>query len=509
MVFGGMSMVGFRNVVISSTLRRISQPVSVGSALFACVFVVALTTTCVTALCIRRGLFDAWSVFGACTELLVILAAEWYMWSTGRRIRFTALVASRIATGSLSFSLQPSGRDELSELLASLESTRQNLARMAAVTQQGAARLAHAAGGIAGENGELAERTAAQAAALEQSAAASSELASIAQENAHRGTQGEQLSRSLSSQAHGAHTSISSAVSMIQDVRLHARHIASITETINAIAIQTRMLALNAAIVSTKAGTQGRGFAVVAAEVRRLADRTAEAAHDIAGLTSSAEDKAKHAETLTEAAQSDMRRLVDAVHQMTDSNEALNAASLEQCAAARELDTAISSVDELTQQNAQRVGSIAAAAELLHSQAKDLLALTNRFERGTRAHAVRIVSDAVAHIAHMGLESACEEFTHGEIFKELDLYVVVYDFAGLNLAQGADATMVGRNMLDLKDVNKIPIIRRLIDIATTQGQGWLNDYSFPNPVTGRLDSKSMYVQRAPGDVLVGCGVYGS
>jgi methyl-accepting chemotaxis protein len=499
----------FRSVMFSSTLGRISPPVRVGSALLACVSAVALTTLCVTALCVERGLFDAWSMSGVCTEFFVILAAEWYVWATGRRIRSAASVAGRIATGNLSFSLQPLGRDELSELLASLESTRQNLARMAAVTQQGAARLAHAAGGIASENGELAVRTAAQAAALEQSAAASSELASIAQENASRGAQGEHLSRSLSSQAHGAHTSISSAVSMIQDVRQHARHIASIAATVNAIAIQTRMLALNAAIVSAKAGTQGRGFAVVAAEVRRLADRTAEAARDIAGLTSSTEDKAERAEALTEAAQADMKHLVDAVRQMADSNEAVNAASLEQCAAARELDTAISSVDELTQQNAQRVGSIAAAAELLHSQAKDLLALTNRFERGTRAHAVRIVSDAVAYITRVGLDSACEEFTHGEIFKELDLYVVVYDFAGSNLAQGADSTMVGRNLLDLKDANKIPIIRRLIDIATTQGHGWLNDYSFPNPVTGKLDSKSMYVQRAPGDVLVGCGVYGS
>jgi methyl-accepting chemotaxis protein-1 (serine sensor receptor) len=417
--------------------------------------------------------------------------------------------AKSLAGGDLSFTLDVSGRDDLSSLLSSLESTRQNVARMAAVVQQDAARMAVVAGDIANENAELADRTSAQAAALEQSAAAIAGFTSIAEENAGRGAEGEKLGYALSLEADQMQDRIASAVRAIHEIRADVVRIASITGTVDGIASQTSLLALNAAIQAAKAGHHGRGFAVVAGEVRKLATRVADAAREIAGLTSAAQAKSQQGVQHAELAFNDMEHLVDAVRQLARTNATVHSASLEQKGSAQELNASVSSVASLTQRNAERVDALAVSTKALHSRARNVLAATQRFRQGTREHAIRMVSAAAAYIDEVGLTEACREFTSGEAFKELDLYVVAYDFRGTNLAQGADATMVGKNMFDLHDANGVPIVRRLISIASEQGRGWLEGYTFPNPVTGAMDRKSMYVQRTAGDVMVGCGVYGS
>jgi signal transduction histidine kinase len=127
-------------------------------------------------------------------------------------------------------------------------------------------------------------------------------------------------------------------------------------------------------------------------------------------------------------------------------------------------------------------------------------------DQGTAPEAEAMVKKAVAFIKANGEEKAYEEFTHGKLFKDRDLYVIVYDLNGKNLAQGANPKLVGKDLIGLKDPDGKPLIQMFVDLAKTKGKGWVEGYKFLNPVSQKIEGKAMYLERV-GDTLVGCGIY--
>jgi cytochrome c len=127
-------------------------------------------------------------------------------------------------------------------------------------------------------------------------------------------------------------------------------------------------------------------------------------------------------------------------------------------------------------------------------------------EQGTAAEAEAMVKKAVAHIKAAGADKAYDEFTNGKDFKDRDLYIIVYDLNGKNLAQGANPRLVGKDLIGLKDPDGKPIIQLFVDLAKAKGKGWVEGYKFMNPVTKKMEAKAMYLERV-GDTLVGCGIY--
>ena len=127
-------------------------------------------------------------------------------------------------------------------------------------------------------------------------------------------------------------------------------------------------------------------------------------------------------------------------------------------------------------------------------------------DQGTAAEAGAMVKKAVAYLKANGNEKTYEEITNGKQFKDRDLYLFVYDFAGKNLAHGANPKLVGKDLSGLKDPDGKPIIPPLIEIAKGKGKGWSESFKFRNPVTEKMEPKVVYVERV-GDVLMGCGVY--
>jgi signal transduction histidine kinase len=127
-------------------------------------------------------------------------------------------------------------------------------------------------------------------------------------------------------------------------------------------------------------------------------------------------------------------------------------------------------------------------------------------DQGSAAEAEAMVKKAVAHIKANGPEKAYDEFTNGKSFKDRDLYVIVYDLNGKNLAQGANPKLVGKDLIGLKDADGKPLIQMFVDLAKTKGKGWVEGYKFLNPVTQKIEGKAMYLERV-GDTLVGCGIY--
>ncbi|MFA5913743.1 MAG: cache domain-containing protein [Burkholderiales bacterium] len=129
--------------------------------------------------------------------------------------------------------------------------------------------------------------------------------------------------------------------------------------------------------------------------------------------------------------------------------------------------------------------------------------------RGTEAEAQEMVKKAVALIKSAGPESAYKTFTDhpSGAFQDRDLYVFVYDFQGNCLAQGANPKMVGKNLIDLKDMDGNHIIKGQIDLVKTKKAGWYGPYKFTNPVTKTVETKRAYCEQGAGETDVCVGVY--
>ncbi len=125
---------------------------------------------------------------------------------------------------------------------------------------------------------------------------------------------------------------------------------------------------------------------------------------------------------------------------------------------------------------------------------------------GTKDEATAMVKKAVALIKANGAEKAYAEFSNPKgPFVDRDLYVVVYDMTGKCLAHGANAKMIGRDLIDNKDVDGKEFVKERVEMMKKQASGW-QEYKFRNPTTNQIEPKAMYIERL-NDVIVGCGVY--
>jgi hypothetical protein len=130
-------------------------------------------------------------------------------------------------------------------------------------------------------------------------------------------------------------------------------------------------------------------------------------------------------------------------------------------------------------------------------------------DHASDAEAQDMVKKAVALIKSAGPESAYKTFTDhpGGAFKDRDLYIFVYDFDGNCLAQGANPKMVGKNLLELTDIDGKKLIKGQIALVKAQGSGWFGPYRFNNPVTNKIEVKKSFCMRGAGDSYVCAGVY--
>lgn len=143
------------------------------------------------------------------------------------------------------------------------------------------------------------------------------------------------------------------------------KEIASKITIIEEIARQTNLLALNAAIEAARAGEHGKGFAVVAAEVRKLAERSQEAAGEISNLSTSTT-------TVAEKAGEMLSKLVPDIEKTAHLVQEINAASGEQAAGVSQINTAVQQLDQVIQQNASATEEMASTSEELSAQAQQL-----------------------------------------------------------------------------------------------------------------------------------------
>jgi methyl-accepting chemotaxis protein len=243
---------------------------------------------------------------------------------------------------------------------------------------------------IASGNTDLSQRTEEQASSLEETAASMEQLTSTVKQNAENARQANQLAVGASDVAVKGGDVVNQVVMTMSSISDSSKKIADIISVIDGIAFQTNILALNAAVEAARAGEQGRGFAVVASEVRNLAQRSAAAAKEIKTLIGDSVDKVTAGTEQVDKAGKTMEEVVNAVKRVTDIMGEITAASVEQSQGIEQVNTAITQMDDVTQQNAALVEEAAAAAESMEEQAQQLSAMMSTFKLSGESHAMRL-----------------------------------------------------------------------------------------------------------------------
>ncbi len=311
-------------------------------------------------------------VLTAAAAALAAWVAWWVTRSITQPLNRAVGVAEAVAGGDLTQRIEVTSRDETGQLLQALANMNDSLARTVGKVRSGSDTITTASNEIATGNLDLSSRTEQQASSLEETASSMEELTSTVQQNAENARQATQLVVTASDFATRGGAVVGQVVSTMGAIKESSNKIVDIIGVIDGIAFQTNILALNAAVEAARAGEQGRGFAVVASEVRNLAQRSAAAAKEIKELIGHSVDTVDEGARLVDQAGETMDGIVKAVQQVSDIMQQISAASQEQSSGIAQVNQAIVSIDDVTQQNAALVEEAAAAAQSMRDQAEML-----------------------------------------------------------------------------------------------------------------------------------------
>jgi signal transduction histidine kinase len=125
---------------------------------------------------------------------------------------------------------------------------------------------------------------------------------------------------------------------------------------------------------------------------------------------------------------------------------------------------------------------------------------------GSADEARALIDKAVKLVATDGNEKAYTAFNDAAGgYVDRDLYIFVMDLQGTVLAHGANKSLIGKQLLNLKDANGKTFVQEMVAVASAKGEGWV-DYHWSNPVTKKVEGKSTLVKKV-GDVFVAVGIY--
>jgi methyl-accepting chemotaxis protein len=229
---------------------------------------------------------------------------------------------------------------------------------------------------------DLSRRAEQQAASLEETAAALNQIAATMRTSAEGAEHAHKLVTVAQSDAVRSEQVVSKAVAAMGDIKTSSEQIGQIIGVIDEIAFQTNLLALNAGVEAARAGEAGRGFAVVASEVRALAQRSAQAAKEIKTIISTSESQVREGVTLVGETGQALQRILAQVNEINQVVEAIAVGAKEQSRGLDEVNTAISHMDQTTQQDAAAAEESTAASRTMSNETAQLAALVGQFQLG-------------------------------------------------------------------------------------------------------------------------------
>lgn len=302
------------------------------------------------------------------TVILLVSAsmAIWITISITRGISSALGVARAVADGDLTATAQATSNDEIKDLIDTLMRMTDRLKEAVGDVNSAARNVASGSTEMSSTAEQLSQGAVEQASSTEETSASVEEIAANIKQNADNTNQAETIARKVAGDADESGKAVGDAVTAMETI---AEKIMIVQE----IARQTDLLALNAAVEAARAGEHGRGFAVVASEVRKLAERSQDAASEISGLSSNTVKSARSAGEQLQTLVPEIQRTAELVSEISAANNELNSG-------ASQISDAVQQLDTVTQQNTSASEEMSSAASELSTQSERLLSSMSFFK---------------------------------------------------------------------------------------------------------------------------------
>ncbi|UWQ39666.1 HAMP domain-containing methyl-accepting chemotaxis protein (plasmid) [Leisingera aquaemixtae] len=287
---------------------------------------------------------------------------------------------SRLSRGDFSYQITDSFPAEHDGLRTDFNLTASTLSATVAQVVEASRSIRSGAAEISQASDDLSHRTESQAATLEQTAAALDQLTASVKSAAEGARSVEATMEEARTEAEGNHEVVQDAVAAMAEIEQSSNRISKILGVIDDIAFQTSLLALNAGVEAARAGEAGKGFAVVAAEVRALAQRSADAATEIKTLIGDSSSHVQQGVDLVGKAGGALQSIVERVTQISQLVSGIAQGAAEQSTGLSEINAGVTQLDQVTQQNAAMVEQATAAGHMLNSDAAKLAELVAGFQ---------------------------------------------------------------------------------------------------------------------------------
>ena len=296
-----------------------------------------------------------------------------------RNLRKSVLALQRMAARDLTAHLSVDSKDEFGQMAVAVNGAVEAMSTALQDMSTATGSLSDASSLLVGTSESLASGTNKSSSSLVETASSLEQITTTVRLNADNARHARTMTTEACEVAVSAGVVVQSAVDAMSQINDSSRKVAAIVTSIDEIAFQTNLLAINAAIEASIAGDEGRGFAVVAQEVRILAQRTASSAKEIKTLIAESLSTVERGSESVNGCGKTLREILSAIERVSRVVDEISGACTEQAAGIEHVNTAVAQIDRVTQSGAQETENLSTTARQLAHQATHLKEMLSGF----------------------------------------------------------------------------------------------------------------------------------